>query len=313
VQDVDKLNGIINGDLDITDPSYSKDAAKAIADANGGEVTGDVITTSTVDNLGYGYIGINSHNVCVNDEPASDASKNLRRAIATVLSVYRDVAIDSYYGDAAEVINYPISNTSWAAPQPTDDDYRTAFSTDVDGSDIYTSDMSTEDKYAAATKAALGFFEAAGYTVKDGKLTAAPKGAALEYEVMIPADGSGDHPAFMILTEAKTALEKIGMKLIINDLSNSADLWTALEAKQGEIWCAAWQATIDPDMYQVYYSDVANDGKEPGGSNYMYQIEDAELDKLILDARASTDQEYRKQVYHACLDIIIDWACVIPV
>lgn len=313
VQDVDKLNGIINGDLDITDPSYSKDAAKAIADANGGEVTGDVITTSTVDNLGYGYIGINSHNVCVNDEPASDASKNLRRAIATVLSVYRDVAIDSYYGDAAEVINYPISNTSWAAPQPTDDDYRTAFSTDVDGSDIYTSDMSTEDKYAAATKAALGFFEAAGYTVKDGKLTAAPKGAALEYEVMIPADGSGDHPAFMILTEAKTALEKIGMKLIINDLSNSADLWTALEAKQGEIWCAAWQATIDPDMYQVYYSDVANDGKEPGGSNYMYQIEDAELDKLILDARASTDQEYRKQVYHACLDIIIDWACEIPV
>ena len=52
----------------------------------------------------------------VGGEPNSEASKNLRKAIATVLSVYRDVAIDTYYGDAAS-INYPISNTSWAAPQ----------------------------------------------------------------------------------------------------------------------------------------------------------------------------------------------------
>jgi peptide/nickel transport system substrate-binding protein len=255
---------------------------------------------------------MNSHTVGVSSEPASDASKILRKAIATVLAVYRDVAIDSYCGEAAEVINSPISTTSWAAPHATDPDYRVAFSVDVDGNDIYTSDMTPDDKYAAALEAALGFFEAAGYTVKDGKLTAAPEGAKLEYEVMIPADGTGDHPAFMILKEASDAFAKIGFNLIVTDLSNSADLWTKLEAKQGEIWCAAWGATIDPDMTQVYYSDVANGGKEPGGSNYMYQIEDKELDSLILEARASTDQEYRKQVYKACLDIIIDWACEIP-
>lgn len=313
VQEVDKLNGVSTGTIDITDPSWSKDTAAAVSDANGGELTGSVITTSTVDNLGYGYIGINSHNVSVAGDPASDASKNLRKGLATILSVYRDVAIDSYYGDAAEVINYPISNTSWAAPRATDDGYKVAFSVDVDGNDIYTSDMAAQDRYAAAKAAALGFFEAAGYTVEDGKLTAAPEGASLEYEVMIPADGSGDHPTFMVLTEAKSALAEIGLNLIVNDLSNSSDLWTALEAKQGEIWCAAWQATIDPDMYQIYYSDVANGGKEPGGSNYMYQIEDADLDQLILDARASIDQEYRKGIYKACLDIIIDWACEIPV
>ena len=312
MSDDDKLNGLVTGTVDITDPSWSKDKAQAVADANGGELNGDVITTSTVDNLGYGYIGMNSHNVCVNSEPASDASKNLRKAIATVLAVYRDVAIDSYYGEAAEVINYPISNTSWAAPHATDPDYRVAFSVDVEGNEIYTSDMSADDKYAAALEAALGFFEAAGYTVEGGKLTAAPEGAKLEYEVMIPADGTGDHPAFMILKEASDAFAKIGSNLLVNDLSNSSDLWTKLEAKQGEIWCAAWGATIDPDMTQVYYSDVANGGKEPGGSNYMYQIEDEELDSLIVDARASTDQEYRKQVYKACLDIIIDWACEIP-
>ena len=94
VNDTDKLNGVITGTIDITDPSWSKDTAQAVADANGGEVTGPVITTSTVDNLGYGYIGMNSHNVSVGGEPASDASKNLRKAMATIFAVYRDVAIE---------------------------------------------------------------------------------------------------------------------------------------------------------------------------------------------------------------------------
>ena len=82
-----------------------------------GEITGDIITTSKVDNLGYGYAGINADTVNVAGDPASGASKNLRKGIGTILAVYRDVAIDSYYGEAASVINYPISNTSWAAPQ----------------------------------------------------------------------------------------------------------------------------------------------------------------------------------------------------
>lgn len=249
----------------------------------------------------------------VGGDPASDASKNLRRAFATIFSVYRDVAIDSYYGERASVINYPISNTSWAAPQPTDDDYEIAFSTDVNGDPIYTSDMSTDDKYAAAKEAALGFFEAAGYTVEDGKVTAAPEGAKLEYEVQIPADGSGDHPAFMILTLARDAFAELGINLIVTDLTNSSDLWTGLEAHQVDMWCAAWGATVDPDMYQVYFSGVGDEGREAGGSNYMYEIEDPELDEMILAARESTDQEYRKLMYKACLDTIISWACEIPI
>ena len=92
----------------------------------------------------------------------------------TVLSAYRDEGIDSYYGETASVINYPISNV-WAAPQVTDDGYQIAYSTDVEGNAIYTADMSTEDKYAAALNAALGYFEAAGYTVENGQITAARK------------------------------------------------------------------------------------------------------------------------------------------
>ena len=325
ISDDDKLNGVTTGTIDITDPSMSSDTADAIVTANSnGELTGDKVTTDLVNNLGYGYIGMNAVVMSVGGEPSSQASKDLRKAFGTILSVYRDVAIDSYYGERASVINYPISDTSWAAPRPSDDGYKVAFSTDVNGNDIYTSDMSAEDKYAAAKTAALGYLEAAGYTVADGKVTAAPEGAKMEYEVWIPADGKGDHPSFMILTLAKDALAEIGMTLTIKDLTNSADLWTALEAQQVAMWAAAWGATVDPDMYQIYYSDVADagsatDGQNPlggsaqGGSNYMYCIADPELDQLIMDARATTDQTYRKAMYKACLDIVIDWAVEIPV
>ncbi|MBR3718474.1 MAG: ABC transporter substrate-binding protein, partial [Firmicutes bacterium] len=315
MSDDDKLNGVITGTIDITDPSFSTDTINAIEKANGGELSGAKVETNTVDNLGYGYIGISADlmNVGGKENKASDASKALRKAFGTIFSVYRDVAVDSYYGDRASVINYPISNTSWAAPQSTDAGYKLAFSTDVNGNDIYTSDMDAEAKYAAAKEAALGFFEAAGYTVEDGKCVAAPEGAALEYEVWIPADGSGDHPSFMILTEAHDALAELGINLVVKDLSNSSDLWTGLEAGSVPMWCAAWGATVDPDMYQIYYSDVANGGANPGGSNYMYDIADPDLDQMILDARKSTDQTYRKAMYKACLDTIIDWAVEIPV
>lgn len=326
MSDDDKLNGVITGTIDITDPTFSNDTVDAITKANNGSgVDGDKITTDTVDNLGYGYLGMSAACVNVGGEPGSDASKNLRKAFATIFSVYRDVAIESYYGERASVINYPISNTSWAAPQPTDDGYKVAFSVDVNGNDIYTSGMSADERYAAALQAALGYFEAAGYTVTDGKLTAAPAGAELEYELQIPADGSGDHPSFMMVSEAKKALETIGMNLIITDLSDSSGLWTGIDAHQVDMWCAAWGATVDPDMYQIYYSDVANckgdlgTGKNPfggaaqGGSNKMYCIADPELDNLIMTARESLDQSYRKTMYKACLDIVVDWAVEVPV
>jgi len=308
--DDDKLNGVVTGTVDITDPSLDEDTVKAIETANGGALSGDKITTNTVDNLGYGYIGMNANVMNVGGEPASDASKALRKAFATILCVYRDVAIDSYYGERASVINYPISNTSWAAPQPADDGYRVAFSMDKDGKDIYTSGMSDQERYDAALQAALGFFEEAGFTVKDGKLTEAPEGASLEYTAWIPADGTGDHPAFMIFSEASNALKTIGMNLIIKDLTNSSELWDALDAQQVAMWAAAWGATVDPDMYQIYFS--GDDTHDAGGSNYQYAINDAELNQLILDARASTDQAYRKSMYKACLDIIIDWAVEVP-
>ena len=304
-QEADKITGVQSGALDISDPSFSLEVVSQIADINGAEGDdGAVITTRLQDYRGYGYVALAAGNVKVGDDPASQESKDLRKAIMTVIAAYRDEGIDSYYDETASVINYPISNTSWAAPQVTDDGYQIAYSTDVNGDAIYTNDMSTEDKYAAALNAALGYFEAAGYTVADGKVTAAPEGAAMEYTVNIGGSGNGDHPTFQTLTNAAAALKTIGFNLIVNDMANAADLYASYQSGEAEGWVAAWQSTNDPDMYQLYHSQ--------GSTNY-YEINDADLDELIIAARQTTDQEARKAMYKEAMEIILDWGVELPV
>ena len=304
-QEADKITGVQAGTIDISDPSYSLEVADQIADINGVEgEDGPVITTRLKDYRGYGYIALSAKNVNVGGDPSSQASKDLRKAIMTVIAAYRDEGIDSYYGDTATVINYPISNTSWAAPSVTDDGYQIAYSTDVDGNEIYTSDMKSEDKYAAALQAALGYFEAAGYTVANGQITAAPAGAKMEYQINIGASGNGDHPSFQTLTNAAAALKTIGFTLTVNDMANASDLFASYQSGAAEGWVAAWQSTNDPDMYQLYHSQ--------GATNY-YAINDTDLDELIMAARATTDQEARKAMYKEAMEIILDWGVELPV
>ena len=71
------------------------------------------------------------------------------------------------------------------------------------------------------------------------------------------------------------------------------------------MWCAAWSTTPDPDMFQIYHSE--------GGSAGHYNIKEPELDELVMEARTSTDQTYRKAVYKEALDYVVDYAVEIPV
>ena len=56
--------------------------------------------------------------------------------------------------------------------------------------------------------------------------------------------------------------------------------------------------------YQLYHSK--------GATNY-YKINDSELDEMIVAARQSVDQTYRKSLYKAAMDIIMDWGVEVPV
>jgi peptide/nickel transport system substrate-binding protein len=173
--------------------------------------------------------------------------------------------------------------------------------------------MSAEDRYQAALDACVGFLKAAGFTYDESskKFTAAPEGAKLDYELIIPAEGGDEHPSYLLVNEAATALEKIGISITINNPTDSNVLWNKLDAMQQEIWVAAWGATIDPDMYQVYHSSNIV-GKGGTNSNH-YAIDSSDLDNYIMNARKSPDQAYRKLIYKQALDLILDWGVEIPV
>ena len=305
--DSDYVPGIVTGSFDIAVPSISDDTVKAIKDANGNDdLVGDKIHTVLVDYRGYGYLGINADLVNVNGEPASDASKALRKGFMTLLAVYRDTVINSYYGDRASVIQYPISNTSWAAPKPADEGYRNAYSVDVDGNDIYDASMSEEQRYEAAKQAAIGYFKAAGFTFDEaeGKFT----DVNATYEVMIPGQGQQDHPAYGVAVAASNVLAELGITLQVNDVGTS--VWNnALEGNTAMMWAAAWQSTVDPDMTQVYSGANAHGN---GTNSNHYSVDDADLDELIKAGRSSADTEERKSIYKDAMGIIMDWGCELP-
>ncbi len=305
--DSDYVPGIITGSFDIAAPSINEDTVKAIQDANAnGELAGETIHTVLVDYRGYGYLGINADLVNVGGEPASDASKALRKGFMTLFSVYRDTVINSYYGDRAAVIQYPISNTSWAAPKPADEGYRNAYSVDVDGNDIYDASMSEEQRYEAAKQAAIGYFKAAGFNFDEetGKFTDVTD----TYEVMIPGAGQQDHPAYGVAVAASNVLGELGITLQVNDVGTS--VWNnALESNTAMMWAAAWQSTVDPDMTQVYSSENAHGN---GTNSNHYSLDDADLDALIKAGRSSADTEERKSIYKDAMEIIMDWGCELP-
>lgn len=278
------------------------------------ELSGEVITTNVTETSGYGYIGINASKVCVNGKPASKRSKALRKAFMTLFSVYRESVVEEYYGDGANVINYPLPETSWASPQVGDKAYQEAFSKDYNGKDLYTEQMTEEEKEKAALSAAIDYLKKAGYTFdeRQGRFSAAPEGAELSYTVLVSGNGVGDHPSYGILTRVQDALGLLGIELKIRDLEEEEMLWTKLSSGEAQIWCAAWESDIDPDMYPIFHSKNAV-GKPGGSGNNYYNLKDEDLDSLILSARKSEDQDYRKALYEKCMEIISDWAVNLPV
>ncbi len=255
-----KLEGVKLGEFDISDPSASPDMVRQVeAEEN--------IHYELVDNLGYGYIGINAERI---------PDKNLRKGLFHLMD--RKPAVESYYGNLASVIERPISKVSWAYPK--------------DATEVY----------GFNPEKAMEYFEAAGYKLEGGKLM--KDGKQLTVDLAIPADGTGDHPSYPILLGVKTEGEKLGMAVNIVDYADANKFFDDLSAGLLDVWVAAWGATPDPDMYQVYHSN--------GPSNH-YKIKDEELDKLIVDARSTTNIEERKEMYAEALDIVMDWAVEMPV
>lgn len=303
------VSKLASGSVDLYQLYYNRDRIQEIRNIiSNGEFTGNIISSYLYDNAGFGYFGLNAGTMNVGNNPSSLASRNLRKGFATILAAHRYETMLAYYDGAVKIQEYSVIPSSWASPQPTDAGYSTAFSVDVNGNPIYSTGMTPEQRYQAARQAALGFFQAAGYTISNGRVTSAPTGAKIAYEFIIPGGGTGDHPAFDSLVAARDSLEMIGMGLTITDPADANVLWDRLDAGTQEGWSAAWGAVIDTDLYNNYHSSNILRGTT---SNY-YQINDPTLDSLILQSRTSIDQTARKELLRQSFNIIRDWGVEVP-
>ena len=308
------LDKIYDGITDIAKTNYSLEEKNSIEAANSnGEITGDKVTTFTEDNMGYGYLSMSANRVKVGEDRASVESKNLRKAFMTLFSVYRDESVDAYYGDTAHVINYPVPDSSWAAPQKGDVGYEIAYSRDVNNNVLYDENTPQEERVAAAKTASLGYLEAAGYVVENGKVVSAPEGASMEYEVWIYAGGSIYHPLYNAIINAQNDLAEMGISLVIVDGDvTGEDLWTAINEERVDMWCGGWYTLSSPNMRNEYYSGINPEDPEAEIIKNHMCIADAELDKLIIESEKSSDRDYLKTVYKKSYDIVLDWGVELP-
>ena len=297
------LNAVLSGEAALTVTELDSATVEAIYAANGGEgLSGACADTLLVDAPEYVYLGMNVEQVKVGDDAGSPASMALRRALMTVLAAQREEMVARELGDAAFVIEYPVLNSSWAAPNLEDEGYALCYSRNAAGAPIYDDELSDDARHADALNAAVDYLRRAGYTWDEAaqRFTAAPEGASMEYLCSV----AENDPAATLVEAAAEQLAQIGITLRLRTLSQD-ELDAALVAGGAQLWITAQACGSEPELYAQYHSDNV-------GSSNLFRIADGELDGHIMDYLSSDALESRRASCKVALDVAMEWGCVLP-
>ncbi len=285
------INSLANGDIDFGDPSATQDNIGILDDKD--------IRHVEIETNGYGYVGINARFI---------PDVVVRRAIMKAMD--KDIITNNYYkGGLAELIERPMSNTSWAYPK---------------GAKMYVAQDGTSYEHDALGTEIEQMIIDAGYIKNEStgiyeKTLSGFGDVKLEYTFTI-AGASKDHPAMAMFEKAANILNKIGFKIkVVNSQTALSDLATG----KLTVWAAAWSSTIDPDMYQVYHIDsqatsTSNWGYKQikaGSSTEAYADEYAlitELSEWIDKGRETTVRAEREEIYASALDLVMELAVEMP-
>lgn len=217
------------------------------------------ITIIKTNALGYGYIGMNLDNVKIGKDAYSSESISLRKAIATLLSVYREEYIYDRNEGAVDLIQYPVSRGMWYSPIGTLKS--PCYSENWRGNAIFSYEMSYDERYRLALKAAKDFLIQAGYVFDDhtNKCIEAPAGGPLEYNIYVNGFGIGNHPSYEVLLATKEALKTIGIEFNICDEEDATTFWNAVDDGTADLWCGAWQTSYEPALSTKYRNQPLNE------------------------------------------------------
>ncbi|MBP8988635.1 MAG: hypothetical protein KBG64_00265 [Clostridia bacterium] len=287
-----ELDAVLTGTVHYSDPSASTTIVNDITAGQGDYAKLDYIL---VDNDGYGYIGIQAQAI---------PEFAVRKALAHAMNV--QLAVDDYYGELATVNYRTMTKVLWAYPEnpeclfPYDETGETSKQLFLEAGYIY-DEANNIMKYPEGHEKA---------------------GQQVTFKFTLPSEAK-DHPAGSIFINTQEVLAKIGVKVDIEtDQNLLSKLSTAYESGI-QVWAAAWGGGgVDPDMFQIWYSDPAvNQGTSPAATGLYYLFEHGseeekqmlrELNELILAGRSTLDIEERKEIYARALELSTGLAVEIP-
>ena len=287
-----ELDAVLTGTVHYSDPSASM---TIINDITAGAGDYAKLNYILVDNDGYGYIGIQGQAI---------PEFKVRQAIAHAINP--QLAVDNFYQELASVNYRTMTKILWAYP----DNPEPLYPYDGTGETSKKLFLEAGYKYDAAKNI---------MTYPDGHAKA---GQQVTFKFTLPSEAAA-HPAGSIFIDTQEVLAKIGVKVDIEtDQNLLGKLSTAYESGI-QVWAAAWGGGgVDPDMFQIWYSDPAvNQGTSAARSGLYYLFENGsdeekamlkELNDLITAGRSTLDMEERKTIYKRALELSTGLAVEVP-
>ncbi len=287
-----ELDAVLTGTVHYSDPSASM---TIINDVTAGAGDYAKLSYTLVDNDGYGYIGIQGQAI---------PEFQVRKAIAHATNV--QLAIDNYYQELATANYRTMTKILWAYPENPENLY----------------------PYDGTGETSKKLFEEAGYKYDSAKnIMTYPDGHAkagqqVTFKFTLPSEAA-DHPAGSIFIDTQEVLAKIGVKVDIETDQNLLGKLSTAYDSGIQVWAAAWgSGGVDPDMFQIWYSDPAvNQGTSAARSGLYYLYENGsdeekamlkELNELINAGRSTLDVEERKTIYKRALELSTGLAVEVP-
>ena len=311
VSSTQMLNALYNKEIDFAEPNANPET---IAELDSKKSDG--IGNQSIQTAGYGYIGINAGKV---------PDMAVRQAIMHTINTQECV---DYYETTAQAIYRSMSKSSWAYP-----DKATAYYPYIGGKvpeDLSVVNPAYREYVISLGKNAgdtftkqeqqafiISLVEGAGFTL-DANGVYVKGNHTLKYTFTIAGEET-DHPAWQAMWHAGEFLNEIGFQI---NVTTDANALKKLSTGDLTVWAAAWGSTIDPDMYQVYHIDSNASSTLNWGYKQIklnvggkYDTEKAlieDLSELIDEARKTTDENIRKNLYSQALDIVMQLAIELP-
>lgn len=294
---VAEVTEVVEGTVDVMSKNITGDDLEWIAKANSnGKLSGNQISTRFTTEKKFSYVGINAKNVSVGADGGSEESKALRTAIAAVISAQR-INLEEELSGRVKIINYPYTSESWLSPNSEDKDYNRAYSDAVDGGEIYSDDMSDEERNIAVKDGARKYLQKAGYVFDDnGVIKKVPRKASKVYHVML--ENGRKNMLYPMIKRASDLLGDIGLELKIVSVSEK-QMTSKKNIKKAQLWCAQTDTSYGFGLSRKYVSAQSMFGMEmPMFSAY--------LKKTDATVRAGRKKKTYKKVFNTILEQAVE-------